>query len=287
MQILSLNEFIKFLHQSTGIQICLHDISGILADENLYAEHKYTIHSSEFCSAAKTTRRGLNLCMKCRKLANQKAVYGGEYFCGSCAYGLSELVYPVIIDFEIKYIIYVGNVIQDIEKTKRKIEGICKLTGVNSEKLKMLSENCKKVNNKDILLGVAYMVKSYIALIFKNCENDKRKGDMQGVVQDIKQYIDAEFSGNITLRDCAELYCVNEKYLGRIFKKNIGMSFHKYLNFVRCESAKKMMKCGLRKITEIAFACGYSDVTYFNRVFKQMYGLTPGEYRSNACPICD
>ena len=42
-----------------------------------------------------------------------------------------------------------------------------------------------------------------------------------------------------------------------------------------------MLKSGAKTITEIAFACGYSDVTYFNRVFKKTYGISPGEYRKN------
>lgn len=59
------------------------------------------------------------------------------------------------------------------------------------------------------------------------------------------------------------------------------MSFHKYLNRIRCENAKHRLKNESRTVTEIALECGYSDVTYFNRVFKQLYGLTPEKYRNN------
>lgn len=279
MQILSLNAFVKFLTKNTGIRICLHDISGILTNEKLYAEYKYTIHSSEFCSAAKTTQRGLDLCLKCKKLANQKAVYGGECFCGTCAYGLSELAYPVMIDFKVKCIIYVGNAVTDIYETEKKLEHTCQLTGVDWKKMKALLKNCKKVDNNDVLFELARVVESYILLILRNCENDKQKGDIKCVVKDIKQYIDIEYSENITLKDCAELYFVNAKYLGRVFKNIVGISFHEYLNNVRCESAKRMLKSRAESITEIAFLCGYSDVTYFNRVFKRMCGMTPKEYK--------
>ena len=59
------------------------------------------------------------------------------------------------------------------------------------------------------------------------------------------------------------------------------MSFHKYLNYIRCENAGKMLKNSFDTVTDIALNCGYSDVTYFNRVFKQIYGISPGEYRIN------
>lgn len=281
MQILSLNSFINFLTENTGIQICLHDISGILANENLFAEYKYTIHSSEFCSAAKATRRGLELCMKCKKSANRKAVFGGEYFCGNCAYGLTELAYPVVIDFEVKCIIYVGNVIRDMNFTKQKIDRTCRLTGADPEKLKALLSGCKKAENSNVLFELARMTESYIVLILNKNESNKKRNGTPWIVRDLKQYIETKFSESISLKDCAALYFVNEKYLGRIFQKNIGMSFHKYLNRIRCENAKRRLKNESRTVTEIALECGYSDVTYFNRVFKQLYGLTPEKYRNN------
>lgn len=42
-----------------------------------------------------------------------------------------------------------------------------------------------------------------------------------------------------------------------------------------------MLKNSFDTVTDIALNCGYSDVTYFNRVFKQIYGISPGEYRIN------
>lgn len=281
MQIMSLNSLLKFLTETTGIVVCLHDISGILANENLFADYKYRIHSSEFCEIAKTTRRGYNLCIKCKKSANQKAAKYGESFCGNCAYGLLELAYPVVIDFEVKCIIYVGNTVQDINVTNKIIDHTCRLTGVDPQKLKTALKNCKRIDSSDILFELASVIESYILLLFNKNKREKTKNDMPWEVRDIKQYIEIRFNENITLKDCASLYFLNEKYLGRIFKKNIGMSFHKYLNYIRCENAGKMLKNSFDTVTDIALNCGYSDVTYFNRVFKQIYGISPGEYRIN------
>ena len=64
------------------------------------------------------------------------------------------------------------------------------------------------------------MIESYILLILNKYENIKRRNGIPWIVQDVKQYIEAKFIENITLKDCATLYFVNEKYLGRIFQKN-------------------------------------------------------------------
>ena len=140
---MSLNSLLKFLTETTGIVVCLHDISGILANENLFADYKYRIHSSKFCEVAKTTRRGYN-----------------------CAYGLRELAYPVVIDFEVKCIIYVGNTVQDINVTNKIIDHTCRLTGVDPQKLKTALKNCKRIDSSDILFELASVIESYILLLF-------------------------------------------------------------------------------------------------------------------------
>ena len=279
MQIISLNTLVKFLMKNTGVRICLHDISGILENEDLFVEYKYKIHSSDFCMAAKTTQRGLELCLTCKIKANQKAAYNGEHFCGSCAYGLLELAYPLTMDFKTKCIIYVGNVVKDVETSQKKLKCACRLTGVDCKKMNKLFDDCKIIKNEDILLEIAQIIESYIILTLKNSEKDTRKGGVSWAVNNVQEYINSEYSDNITLHNCAELYFVNEKYLGRMFEKNVGMTFHQYLNHVRCENARKMLKDSSKTITDIAFECGYSDVTYFNRVFKKIYGFAPGQAR--------
>ena len=58
------------------------------------------------------------------------------------------------------------------------------------------------------------------------------------------------------------------------------MGFSKFLNTLRIEEAKKMLR-GNENVTEIAYACGYTGIRNFNRVFKETVGKTPKEYRES------
>lgn len=280
MQVMSLNKFISALEKNMGIKICIHDISGILKGENLRIDYANRIHMSEFCRCAKSTQKGLKLCLECKKRANRKAVETQTAFWGMCSYGMSEVTYPVVVDYEVKCIIYLGNIITDSDRSIKRLNAACKVTKASADILKPLIK--KGVHTVDIeqYTEIAKAIESYI-LLLHNEEKDTANHDINWAVHNICRYIDENYAENITLKACAEMYFINEKYFGIKFSKEIGMSFKKYLNFVRIENAKKMLKNTKKTITSVAFECGYADAAYFNRVFKQITLLTPSEYREN------
>lgn len=69
------------------------------------------------------------------------------------------------------------------------------------------------------------------------------------------------------------------KKTAKLFKDYQQMTFKQYLNGLRIEEAKKLLISTDRKITEIAFVLGYNNQSHFNRIFKELTGLSPGEYR--------
>ena len=83
----------------------------------------------------------------------------------------------------------------------------------------------------------------------------------------------------VTLKNTAKAYFVNEKYLGRIFKKYTGMSFHEYLLITRLNAAKSKLEHTNMSIVDISTECGFCSSAYFGNVFKKKFGCTPNEYR--------
>jgi len=73
-------------------------------------------------------------------------------------------------------------------------------------------------------------------------------------------------------------YCYD--YLCRIFRKEMGMTPHKYLTNLRLQAAADML-CSVfndGSITEVAHTCGFRNPLYFSRLFKKKYGISPKEY---------
>ena len=82
-----------------------------------------------------------------------------------------------------------------------------------------------------------------------------------------------------TLKDLAKLYFLHEKYLGRLFRQQIGRSFHQYLLETRLSKAAELLKTTRKTATDVAFECGFNSAAYFNRSFAAAYGAPPSQYR--------
>ena len=72
---------------------------------------------------------------------------------------------------------------------------------------------------------------------------------------------------------------MSESYLGNLFKRKTGMTISVYINNVRMESAKRMLRDGTLRINEVAQMIGLENTDYFTKRFKQYTGQTPSEYR--------
>ncbi len=80
----------------------------------------------------------------------------------------------------------------------------------------------------------------------------------------------------ITFKDAAAFMSFSEPYFSNYFYKMSGMTFSKYLNYVKTEKAIELLR-GTKKIpiTEIAIECGFGTIRNFNRVFKSITGFSP------------
>lgn len=99
------------------------------------------------------------------------------------------------------------------------------------------------------------------------------------IVVNVKTYIDHNYQKDISVEFVASLFHMNRSYLSHIFKKKQGQSFKDYLNLVRLEHAKSLLKQTNKKIYQIATAVGYDNVRSLYRVFKKMEHTTPEQYR--------
>lgn len=100
------------------------------------------------------------------------------------------------------------------------------------------------------------------------------------VLQKIIQTIQTNYAEKITLRSLSNSFYINSAYLGRLFKKNIGLSFNEYLLNIRISNAMKLLKNTTLSVADISEKVGYFDVDYFSKIFKQNTGFTPSDFRT-------
>ncbi len=98
-------------------------------------------------------------------------------------------------------------------------------------------------------------------------------------MQQIMQFISQNFQQNISLSGLAEQLFISPSTLSRIFKKQTGIYFVDYVNQVRVRFAMSELMHSDNSITKIAADSGFSNLSVFNRVFKDVYKMTPSDLR--------
>lgn len=99
------------------------------------------------------------------------------------------------------------------------------------------------------------------------------------IIQKALDYVDRNYQGAMSLAAVAEHIHLNESYLSKLFFKETGSTFTKYLMKKRIALARALLADPSVKVYEIGEKVGYSDVKYFVKVFKELEGATPSEYR--------
>ena len=95
----------------------------------------------------------------------------------------------------------------------------------------------------------------------------------------IKQYINERYNENITLEQLADYIGMNAAYLSTFFKKETGQNFKNYLTIVRMKEALRLLNSTDLKSYELASRVGYNDPKQFRKKFKEIFGVSPQQYR--------
>ncbi|MDF2538554.1 MAG: hypothetical protein K0S76_1575 [Herbinix sp.] len=110
-------------------------------------------------------------------------------------------------------------------------------------------------------------------------EKSKRLEQMMRL-EGVFKFIEQNYHTNLTLQMAAEKSGLSVFYFSRLFKEVTGTKFTEYLNAYRINHAMDLLRSENTKIVDIAFATGFNCIETFNRVFKQVCGCIPSDYRS-------
>ncbi len=117
---------------------------------------------------------------------------------------------------------------------------------------------------------------SLFYLLMRNAKACLAADDGNGVIEQAVAYIRENFASDISLCALAKRYSVSPEHFSRMFKKETGLGFSKYLNSLRLQHAEQLLKSSKQQnITEIAESCGFEDSNYFSKKFKEVYGTSP------------
>ncbi|MBD2860746.1 helix-turn-helix domain-containing protein [Paenibacillus oceani] len=92
-------------------------------------------------------------------------------------------------------------------------------------------------------------------------------------------YVHVHYADKLTLESVAAHFHISAPYISRLFRENTGQSFLEYVHQLRINSAAMMLINTDKSVTDITFDTGFESIRTFSRVFREIIGQSPREYR--------
>ncbi|MCK5157380.1 MAG: response regulator transcription factor [Spirochaetales bacterium] len=142
------------------------------------------------------------------------------------------------------------------------------------EAFKLLLSEFENVSTYEALLSCLTTV------VTKAIEYIHRREELLSpLIQYIVKEIQDNYATPMSLKTLAAKYRISPSYLGQLFRNETGELFTTYINKIRMENAEELIRTTSHKMNEIAMLTGYENISYFHRIFKNTYGISPAEYQ--------
>lgn len=160
----------------------------------------------------------------------------------------------------------------------------------NRQKVKEILTQLEELNDRDVFAwDLAIQAKVY-ELIFYLCNYVEKTSNVESgnvetllKLENILEYIEKNYSKQINLGDAAAEFGFSTSYFARFFKKYSGETFMNYLNAYRINKARDMLFLdSSHTVSRISELVGIPNVKTFNRLFRQITGTSPTQYRKSA-----
>lgn len=144
----------------------------------------------------------------------------------------------------------------------------------------MKQEVCLKSTDFEVnLRALLLQLLVYVARNIDRQEEFPQISPTHARISEIVKYINQNYQDELTLASIAAVFYYNPSYLSRTFKKIIGVGVTDYLNNLRVSQAQKLLKETELNISAIANEVGFKNQSHFGRIFKDIVGISPLQYR--------
>ena len=245
------------LHKLTGYGFVWKRSKYCLSEHRL----KYcNIHRCEFCNNYKE-KNGIRNCLHHDSgiIPNLLKENGSRFFQTTCPAGAVELVVPIVRNEDICGVILVG----PFSPEDKEITNLPKLTSQKIDSLVQL---------------LRYLVSPLAAnLARRNSLHNVKDSRIRAVLD----YLDMHFQENPDVTTLADMFYLSPSRFSHLFREECGIYLSAYINELKLSEAFELLRDSDNTITNISYACGFSDANHFSSSFKKKYGKSPREIRKD------
>ena len=285
-------QFLEYVSNQYSLSICVKDFSGFIPiDKELdRVLQPYLAHTNPFCMYIKADHKQYFCCVDMMRPMAIKCA-GGKPFYGVCHAGVGEYVIPIKADDIVLGAITAGFFIERPDLSRHLILRRSRASQkIDYEKACELFDRyiVPSAAGLEQMLTFLEIVAEYLATTYLHLKNihsgeklpaRRYNSHEDTIVAHALEYISRNFASQILVRDVASYCYCSESYINHSFKKRVSMNVNTYINKVRIEHAKHRLLHTKDKMTAIAMDVGFNDPNYFSRVFTQLVGNTPSEFR--------
>ncbi len=263
------------------------EIVTVLEELNKISGFRISLHDKDFCEIAAYPERmnafcarvGLNeaehkMCLECDRAACLNAEKKRETYIYKCRHGLCEAVSPLYNFGTLTGYLMMGQVaVKEIDEGLA-AEALRSLGATESE----IAECVGAIPTVD-----EQMLSSYVKIMTICAEyltlSNAISSQKSGIAERAKKYINENIDKKFGIADiCRDLDCSKSTLLTS-FKRAFGITINAYTTDRRLERAQALLSDGEKSISDVAYECGFSDQSYFSKVFSKKLGITPSEQK--------
>lgn len=253
------------LYKITGFRVSLHgsDYGEIAA---------FPKEKGEFCALVHSIPGEIDKCGACDRAACKRALGMKDTHIYTCRYGLTEAVSPLYNFGTLTGFLMMGQVLREGQSEHP-------LPPAEGELLNRLS-----AARDSIPTVKGDMIRSYVKIMTICAQyltlSNAIPSSKPTVTEMAKKFIYDNYRTKFGIKEICQSVGCSKSTLITAFKRDLGMTVNDYITEVRLGEAVRMLLAGERTIGEIALCTGFSDQSYFSKVFSARFGMTPSEYRS-------
>lgn len=262
------------------------DIISVLAELYNITGFRISLHAADYSEIAAYPREKCELCRMVHSLPGEydKCVMSDKMACKAaldkkgthiykCRYGMTEAISPLYNFGTLTGFLMMGQVYESNENRYIRCDELLRSPTLSPR----LSEVLDSIPTVDAAMTGSFVKIMTICAQYLTLSH-AIPTNKPTIAQLAKEYISLNYSQKISIKKiCAEVGC-SKSSLITAFKRECGTTVNSYITEVRLEEALHLLEAGESKIGEIAEACGFSDQSYFSKVFSARYGVPPSEY---------
>jgi len=268
-------QLLRTVERQLHVALTVHDELGLLRDSHgMLLLPSRNLHPHPYCVWGRHASQAIDrkCCQHCVIEVSRRLRAAPSSPLETCCWkGVRELVIPVTYHGLHALTVFVGSF--------RQPEDICPLSGGFKDSYPSLP-----VDNYVRLHQLADLIRTIFIGVLRQIEEERVQEDRQisSRRQLIEQFIHQNASRNgLAVADLSKKLCLSSSRTAHLVLEECGQSFHSLLTRERLHRAKTLLLTENLTIAEIAEHTGFGTASYFCRIFRQHYGLSPAQFRVN------